>query len=79
VGAGLRKGATSKTLKMAESIDPFQSGGLNDEDAQAVHPSFAHDWRAPAVPPSVPKRDPSRKNDVRYSLVTICILLILSL
>ena len=36
--AGLRKNTTSK--KVPEPVDPFQSGGLNDEDADAVRPSL---------------------------------------
>jgi len=35
--AGLRKNAIFK--KPSEPVDPFQSGGLNDEDAYAVRPT----------------------------------------
>jgi hypothetical protein len=79
--AGLRKDAGSK--KVQESIDPFQNGGLNDEDADAVRPSFPQtstpQSHAPITPrfihvqPGDFKRNPSRMNNVRRTLVILCI------
>lgn len=68
--AGLRKNTLSK--KAQEPVDPFQSGGLHDEDADAVRPPFRRD-PAPAPPmPMYPgnlKRNHLYKNDVRPFLL----------
>ena len=73
--AGLRKDFKSKLKKLPEDIDPFQSGGLDDEDAISVRPTFpppSHTSRTsrslpPAAPLTYPEnlwRDLSCKNNV---------------
>ncbi|KAF8233373.1 hypothetical protein L208DRAFT_894886 [Tricholoma matsutake] len=70
--AGLRNDLkpNSKNSKVSEIIDPFESGGLADEDVVSVRPSFpSHANRAP-VPrarttyPEDLQRNHLRKNDL---------------
>jgi hypothetical protein len=54
--AGLReKVVIKKMAKASEFIDLFQSGGLNEEDANATCPSFE--------PKPEPECDPTRKRN----------------
>jgi len=73
--AGLQKDFKLKSKKLPEDIDPFQSGGLDDEDAISVRPAFplpshtSHtSWSLPpATPLTYPENlqcDLSCKNNV---------------
>lgn len=65
--AGFRKDFKAKT-----TLDPFQNGGLDDEDASSVRPAFSHTRGPQALPqarnyqPEAKdfKRDHSRRNNV---------------
>jgi hypothetical protein len=68
--SGLRKDLKKK---VEETLDPFQSGGLDDEDASSTRPAFPRTQRPHPDVHSEPdakdlKRDKSRKNNVGYSL-----------
>jgi len=68
--AGLRKDLKSK--KVLEVSDPFENGGLEDDDIISVRPSFPPPrTRAPRPAlqkyPENLKRDESRRNDVGTS------------
>jgi hypothetical protein len=75
--AGLRKDFKSKSKKLPKDIDPFQSGGLDDEDAISVRPAFpppsppSRTRTSRSLPPAAPLTYPenlqcdlSRKNNV---------------
>ena len=72
--AGLRKDFKDvKAKKAEEAFDPFQSGGIDDEDAVSARPAFPQ-TQAPAprarFQPEAGKdlkRDHTRKNDVGSS------------
>jgi hypothetical protein len=73
--SGLRKDL-KKNSKAEETFDPFQSGGLNDEDASSTRPTFpqARTQRSHPHVRSEPeakdlKRDQSRKNNVGYRFI----------
>lgn len=78
--SGLRKDL--KVKKVEETFDPFQSGGLNDEDASSTRPSFPRtsriqepqfELRAPVGKDIDLKRDYSRKNNVGLSHFSLCL------
>jgi hypothetical protein len=65
--AGLQKDLKSK--KAPEIVNPFQSGGLNDEDAISCRPSFPHHHAAVPLVTAVQypqnlQHDHSCKNEV---------------
>ena len=73
LNAGLRN--DPKPRKSPEAIDPFQSGGLGDNDALLVQPPYPPSGpssgavaTAPTVFPVVLQRDYSHKNTVHMSL-----------
>jgi len=68
--AGLRDVKSAKAANAAETVDPFENGGLNDEDASSTRPDFLHQAREESfnvrswsIPQNL-KRDPSRRNEV---------------
>jgi len=65
--AGLRNVKPSRAAKAAETVDPFENGGLNDEDASSTWPDFLYQAREESSNVHIPqnlKRDPSRRNEV---------------
>ena len=71
--SGLRKDL-KKNSKVEETFDPFQSGGLDDEDASSTRPAFPRTQRSRPHVRSEPeakdlKRDQSRKNNVSYRFI----------
>ena len=74
MNSSFRKDLGSKLKKAEETIDPFTSGGLNDEDALSDRPTFAHS-KAPHLPvrsqhqpdPKDLKRNLSQRNNVGTS------------
>ena len=70
--AGLRKDSTkARTQRPEEALNPFENGGLDDEDVFSVRPAFprsrgpAPQIHSHAQPASQDlKRDYSQKNDV---------------
>ena len=71
--SGLRKDL-KKNSKVEETFDPFQSGGLDNEDASSTRPAFPRTQRPRPHVRSEPeakdlKRDQSRKNNVGYRFI----------
>jgi hypothetical protein len=65
--AGLRK--VTKPTIAADAVDPFENGGLNDEDIISARPTFSRNQdvvgvHIPATGGETLKRDTSRKNEV---------------
>ena len=81
--AGLRKDFKSKSKRLPEDIDPFQSGGLDDEDAISVRPTFpllshtSHtSW---SLPPAAPLTYPEHLQHDLSCENNVCTLLHASL
>ena len=71
--SGLRKDLKNNS-KVEETFDPFQSGGLDDEDASSTRPAFPRTQRPRPHVRSEPeatdlKRDQSWKNNVSYRFI----------